>query len=369
MKRVVLQTTKLRSEMPKLNLRKEPPNPPKKPSSSGFGEVFTPNVLQLDWTALSGWSKPRFARQIDGIHMPYSASSLHYAISCFEGTKAYAADSGKALLFRPDINARRFAKSCRRLALPTIQPEEFVRLIRLAIRRDLNWIPHTKDAALYIRPTMISTDRSLRIAPPKSAKFFILLSPVSGYFKQNTKEATLLIERGTMRAWPGGTGALKLACNYAPTILPLKRAHRKKCIQNLWLGPNDECTEAGSMNIFFVFKCKRSGKRNVYTPPLDDMVLPGVIRSSVLTLLRSMDVVVRVESVSLSELLEGITCGNLVECFGCGTAATITPINAFRCDNRKYTLPEVRDGLATKLLGKLRAIQYGRIVSRWAISV
>jgi hypothetical protein len=47
-----------------------------------------------------------------------SASVFHYALTLFEGLKAYRTDAGIVTLFRPDMNMKRMNKSATRIALP-----------------------------------------------------------------------------------------------------------------------------------------------------------------------------------------------------------------------------------------------------------
>lgn len=52
----------------------------------------------------------------------------------------------------------------------------------------------------------------------------------------------------------------------------------------LWLfGDDDQITEAGTMNIFLVIKGD-NGEKELITPPLSGLILPGGIRNSVLEL-------------------------------------------------------------------------------------
>lgn len=79
-------------------------NPRKKPADDHqyeFGKVTTDHLLEIDWTASDGWGKP--------IISPYrkfeidpANSTLHYALECFEGMKAYPNLEKKSInLFRP----------------------------------------------------------------------------------------------------------------------------------------------------------------------------------------------------------------------------------------------------------------------------
>lgn len=52
--------------------------------------------------------------------------------------------------------------------------------------------------------------------------------------------------------------------------------------QVLWLF-GDEVIEAGTSNVFFVFKSDKKGKKaQVVTPLLRDLILPGVTRDSIM---------------------------------------------------------------------------------------
>src|SRR5690606_8595941 len=92
----------------------------------GFGKVFTDHMVLARWTPDKGWHDvrvtPRRPLSID----PASAV-LHYAQEVFEGMKAYKAADGRVLLFRPEENARRFAQSADRMAMPPLPEDLFVR--------------------------------------------------------------------------------------------------------------------------------------------------------------------------------------------------------------------------------------------------
>ena len=52
------------------------------------------------------------------------AGVLQYSQSVFEGMKAYTTEDGRIVVFRPDMNAKRFADSARRLEMPVFQIQE-----------------------------------------------------------------------------------------------------------------------------------------------------------------------------------------------------------------------------------------------------
>ena len=97
-----------------------------------------------------------------------------------------------------------------------------------------------------------------------------------------------------------------------------KRGHS----QNLWLfGEEGYITEVGAMNVF-AFK-NADGTKELVTPPLDGMILPGVTRDSTLELAKSKlpsDWTVNERKLTIHEVKERAAKGELVEAFGTGTA-------------------------------------------------
>ena len=106
----------------------------------GFGQVFTDHMITLRWTAERGWH--------DGKLEPYGPFTLdpatavfHYGQELFEGLKAYRQASGSIVMFRPQANAARFNAGCRRMAMPELPEETFVRALELLVTQDREWMP------------------------------------------------------------------------------------------------------------------------------------------------------------------------------------------------------------------------------------
>lgn len=89
------------------------------------------------------------------------------------------------------------------------------------------------------------------------------------------------------------------------------------------------------MNVFFVLG------NHVVTPDLSGTILPGVTRDSVLATLRDMKVPVEERRVSIDEVFESHHQGLLRECFGTGTAATVSHVRRIRRGDEEITLPPV----------------------------
>ena len=114
--------------------------------------------------------------------------------------------------------------------------------------------------------------------------------------------------------------------------------------QVLWLfGEEEYVTEVGAMNVFlFLIQNKETGHTELVTPPLmRGDILPGVTRDSILHLARAWgDFEVAERSPSIHEVKEAVDDGRLLEAFGTGTAAVVTPISCIEYQGQDINLPE-----------------------------
>ncbi|KAJ7071270.1 branched-chain amino acid aminotransferase II [Mycena amicta] len=363
--------------------RNTTPKTPPPAHSLVFGRTFTDHMLAIPWDAVSGWGVPEI-KPYGPLQLEPSATVLHYAQTLFEGMKAYRDEAGKVTLFRPDMNMKRMNNSARRIALPTFNGDALLDLIKRLISIDKHWIPREAGYSLYVRPTLIGTQKAIGVGPPNEALLFVILSPVGPYYASGFKPVALYGTTEFVRAAPGGTGAYKLGVNYAPGVLPQKSVAALGYSQNLWLhGPDHELTEVGTMNMFVVFKTKE-GALELVTPPLDGMILPGVTRDSVLALARehisgvkrlpelTENLVVSERTVTMKEVKEASREGRLVEMFGAGTAAVISPVDRIGYMGEDVHIPTGEDGMgpvSRPIWAELVGRQWGTIPSDWSVLV
>lgn len=201
--------------------------------------------------------------------------------------KAYRGVDDKIRLFRPELNMHRMNITAQRSGLPSFDGDELIKCMARLIAIDAEWVPHIEAASLYIRPTLIGIDPTLGVASSDSALLYTILTPVGTYFdKSKSGAVSLLADPRFVRAWPGGVGDRKMGSNYGPTIQIQKVASEKGLAQVLWLyGEEHQITEAGTMNLFMYY-INEDGEKELLTPPLNGLILPGVTRASVLQLAR-----------------------------------------------------------------------------------
>jgi branched-chain amino acid aminotransferase len=295
-----------------------------------FGSVFSDHMLVAEYRD-GRWGDAAI-RPYGPLPLPPSISALHYGISVFEGLKAHRSPAGAPLLFRARDNARRLQRSARRLTLPEPPEALFLDGLRELVRLDRAWIPPAGQGALYIRPLLFSVDPSLRVAPAERCLFVVMTSPFGAYFAE---PVDVLVCDRYVRAFPGGTGDVKPAGNYGAALLADREARDAGFGAVLWLDALERSyvEECGVMNVFFVTPDA------VVTPELSGTILPGITRDSVIALLRDAGRRVEERRVPLRELFERHARGELLECFGTGTAATLVQVGRVRHGERELALP------------------------------
>ncbi|KAI9734877.1 MAG: Mitochondrial branched-chain amino acid (BCAA) aminotransferase [Cirrosporium novae-zelandiae] len=338
-----------------------------------FGRNFTDHMLSVEWTAKEGWLAPRIT-PYQNLSLDPATNVFHYAFECFEGMKAYKDKKGGIRLFRPDKNMERMNKSTARIALPNFDGSQFIKLISSFVKLEERFIPATHGYSLYLRPTMIGTQRTLGVGPSGSALLYLIASPVGPYYPTGFKAVSLEATTSAVRAWPGGVGDKKLGANYAPCVVPQIEAAKRGFHQNLWLfGEEGYVTEVGTMNFFVAIKDKKTGKKQLLTAPLDGTILEGVTRLSVLGLARERlapegwEIIER--KYTMSEVSEAAKEGRLIEAFGAGTAATVSPVRNISW-NGKLVNCGLKDGeeageIAMRMKNWIDAIQYGDEEHPW----
>jgi branched-chain amino acid aminotransferase len=331
-------------------------------------------MLTVEWNKSEGWLAPHIT-PYQNLSLDPATCVFHYAFECFEGMKAYKDKKGQIRLFRPDRNMARLNASAARIALPTFDPTSMIELIARLVKLDERFIPQQRGYSLYIRPTLIGTQRTLGVGPPGSALLFVIASPVGPYYPTGFKAVSLEATDYAVRAWPGGVGDKKLGANYAPCIVPQLAAASRGFQQNLWLfGEEEYVTEVGTMNMFVALKDKETGRSELVTAPLDGTILGGVTRDSVLSLARERLVpqgwTVSERKYTMTDLYEASLEGRLMEAFGSGTAAVVSPVRKVAWKGKVVDcgLKETEETgpVAAQMKEWIEARQYGDEEHEWS---
>ncbi|MFP5022016.1 branched-chain amino acid aminotransferase [Pseudonocardia phyllosphaerae] len=317
----------------------------------GFGRYFTDHMVTIRWSEDQGWH--------DAAVVPYgpitldpSSMVLHYGQEIFEGLKAYRQADGSIASFRPDANARRFQGSAQRLAMAELPEELFLASLSELLSVDSEWVPASGgEDSLYLRPFMIATEVGLGVRPSAEYLYMLIASPAGPYFAGGVQPMDVWLEREYTRAALGGTGTAKCGGNYAASLLPQAVGAQHGCAQVAYLDAEEHTwiDEMGSNNLFFVFR-RPDGSTEVATPDLRGSVLAGITRDSMLTVAKDLGYEVTERRIAGSELIDGAADGSLLEVFGCGTAAVVTPIGTVKYSGGEVTVGDGQPGPVTLAL-------------------
>jgi branched-chain amino acid aminotransferase len=263
--------------------------------------------------------------------------ALHYGTGAFGGMRALPnpADANEILLFRADRHARRLSQSAR-LLMAELSEETIHGAIDAFLKANRPTCP------IYLRPFVYTSD--LGIAPRLhniETDFLIYgielgdyLSPdgvscrISSWTRQEDRSLPL---RG------------KISGAYITSSLAKTEAVKSGFDEALLLNSRGKVSEASGMNLFIV----RDGV--LITPGVDQDILEGITRASVLELARDMGIPVLERAVDKSELLIAD------EVFLSGTAARVTPVRRIETTD----LPAQRP-VMERLRERLTAITEGR---------
>lgn len=321
----------------------------------GFGKYFTDHMVDICWSKMGGWHRPR-VQPYGPISLEPAAAVLHYAQEIFEGLKAYRHADGSIWSFRPEANAARMQRSAKRMALPELPVDFFIESLKELIAVDGAWVPSAADTSLYLRPFMFAKESFLGVRPAEKVNYYVIASPAGAYFKGGLAPVSIWLSTTYSRAGKGGTGAAKTGGNYAASLVAQAEAYEQGCDQVLFLDSVEEryLEELGGMNIVLVTK------DGTLLTPASESILEGITRDSILQLAEDRGHAVERRPITLEEWREGAASGEIVEAFACGTAAVVAPIGALKAADFEIVHPARDESLAMSLRQQLTDIQYGR---------
>ena len=323
-----------------------------------FGKHFSDHMLEMDYEN-GAWGAPRIV-PFGNLQLHPATSALHYGQSIFEGLKAQKNTKGEILVFRPDMNARRFTESAERMCMAPVPEDIFVEGIRTLLELDRDWVPAKEGTSLYIRPFLFATDEYVGIRPSEKYKFLIITSPVGSYYTEPVK---VKIETYYTRAAEGGVGRAKNAGNYGASLYPAKLGQEQGYRQLVWTDAKTHTLieESGTMNIMFMID-------DVLITPSEekDTILKGITKRSVIEIARDWGIKVEERDVTVAEIISAVENGRLQDAFGLGTAATVAQIVTIGYNDKAYELPAVETrSFSNKISNYLADYKCGKVEDKF----
>ena len=263
--------------------------------------------------------------------------ALHYGTAAFGGMRAIPdpENQNEFLLFRTDKHIKRLTQSAK-LLLSEISEDYIFNSLKLLIKKN------NPDRPIYIRPFIYTSD--LGIAPRLhniETNFFIYCIELGDYLSPEGVSCRMSSwTRQEDRSLPLRG---KISGAYITSSLAKTEASLSGFDEALLLNSNGKVSEASGMNLFIV----RNGE--LITPGVDQDILEGITRLSVIELAKSFGINVIERAVDKTELFIAD------EVFLTGTAAKITPVKQIESTKLNTNRP-----IMNKLKSKLIDITEGR---------
>lgn len=316
------------------------------------------NYVKTDYRFVSYWKDGKWDEGTldkgNTITISEGSTAIHYGQQCFEGLKAYRTEDGSIQIFRPDQNALRMQRSCRRILMPEYPVDKFIDACKQVVKANEKYVgPYGSGATLYLRPYLIGIGDNVGVRPAKEYIFSVFCVPVGPYFKGGMTPVNFIVADYD-RAAPYGTGAVKVGGNYAGSLMPHEMAVKQGFADCIYLDPmtHTKIEEVGAANFFGITH------DNIFVTPKSESILPSITKYSLMHIAKEyLGLEVQERDVLIDNLSEFKEAG------ACGTAAVITPIGGIQYkDNLHVFYSESEVGPITKKLYEtLTGIQKGEI--------
>lgn len=241
--------------------------------------------------------------------IPISTHALHYGTGCFEGIRGYWNEEKHQLfVFRLEDHIQRLKRSCQTLhmSLPNGVENLIVQLLKKNSFRE----------GVYIRPLVYKKDETVTVFDLNklSDGLAIFATPLGHYLNVSKGIGVIFSkwQRVNAKMIPPGAKPTGL---YLNTALAKTQAANRGADEAILLNADGSVSEGSAENLFYVLKDQ------LFTPSLDQNILEGVTRNTVIEIaqkelgLRTIQKRILPEELSKAE-----------EIFLTGTGAEVTPV-------------------------------------------
>ncbi|MBP9812387.1 branched-chain amino acid transaminase [Candidatus Gracilibacteria bacterium] len=253
-------------------------------------------------------------------NLSIATHALHYGTGAFGGMRSIPdpKNPDTMLLFRPMDHARRLSKSAKFLGYE-ISPEHIYMTICTFLQKNKPTKP------IYMRPLVYTSDLDISPRLHDIEKDFLLYGIELGDYL-SSEGVSCCFSSWMRQADVSFPLRGKITGGYITSALTKTEAKNRGFDEAIMMNHQGKVSEGSGMNIFLV----RNGK--IITPSVDQDILEGITRDSVIQIATSLGYEVIERPVDKTELLIAD------EVWLTGTAARITPV--FRIE--QYDLPTDR---------------------------
>jgi len=289
----------------------------------------------------------------DEATVSFFCHEIHYGTGVFEGIRCYDTEEGPAV-FRLPEHLERLRKSAHSYEL------EYAHSDADLTQAILDLIRSHGLKECYIRPVVLLGEGKLAVMPEDNEVMTCIAIWSWGRYlgpEALSRGVTTTIVRKT-RKYPAVCldPTVKAVGHYLNSVRATREAKARGFDEGIMLNTEGRVAEGPGENVFLV----KDGV--VITNPVEECILEGVTRASVLELAQAAGIPTRVEPITVEALMDAD------EVFFSGTAAEVTPIRSI---DEKVVGSGERGPVTTRLQDDYLAAVHGRLprFERWLTRV
>ena len=248
---------------------------------------FTPHMIEAKWNVETGW-EPAFIVPHQNVSLFPSAKVLLRGQQVYDAIQVLMGFDNRIRMFRPNLHLERLRRSAARLGLPDFDASELTICLKRLVLTDASFLPPSySNGSLEVRLMMMGVDDDMRFKPAEDVVFYVYASrQTAATMAEITKPQALLADSQYSRASIGGIGEYMTSANDAQALLVTQIAHSQGYNNVLWLHSKEELITSLNDASVFVLIINELGKRELITPPLNGLIVPGVVRQTILEMTR-----------------------------------------------------------------------------------
>lgn len=244
-------------------------------------------MIEAKWNAEVGW-EPGFIVPHQNLTLFPASKVLNKGQQAYDVMQALMGFDNRIRMFRPNLHLERLRRSAIRLGLPDFDSSEMMICLKRLILTDSSFLPPSySNGSLEVRMVLMGVDDDLRFKPSEDALLYVFMNRhTTSTLAELTKPQAVFADPQYSRSWVGGLGEYMTSANDATALLVTQIAMAQGYTDVLWLYSKEELiTSLNDANVF-LFIINELGKRELITPPLNGLIIPGIVRQTVLEMTR-----------------------------------------------------------------------------------
>jgi branched-chain amino acid aminotransferase len=244
-------------------------------------------MIEAKWNVETGWD-PAFIVPHTNTSLYPSAKVLLRGQQVYDEIQVLMGFDNRIRMFRPNLHMERLRRSAARMGLPDFDANEMTICLKRLILTDASFLPPSySNGSLEIKLVMMGIDDDMRFKPAEDVVLYAYANRhTAATVAEITKPQVLFADSQYSRTSVGGIGEYMTSANDAPALLVTQIAHQQGYNNVLWLHSKEELITSLNDASVFVFMINELGKRELITPPLNGLIIPGVVRQTILEMTR-----------------------------------------------------------------------------------